>query len=121
MKTQRVRNNRSVALVLAGIIIGATVASVLYFVNISMQPTIYDRLAKAGITYYLSPWEPSLLENRTYVHQFREFDELVQLVKMLKIIGQELVVSLDRTYNIIWRTDSTNEGWISIYFYTEPD
>lgn len=121
METQKVKNNKSIALVSAGIVIGVTVAFVVNYVYVSTQPTIYDKLTEAGITYFLSHWEPSLLENRTDVHQFREFDELVQLAEMLKIIDQELEVFLDKTYNIIWRTDPTNEGWISIYFYTDPD
>lgn len=121
METQKVKNNKSIALISAGIAIGVSVAFVGYFVYISVQPTIYGKLTEAGITYFLSHWESDLLENRTYVHQFREFDEMVQLAEMLKVIDQELVVSLDKTYNIIWRTDPTDEGWISIYFYTDPD
>lgn len=121
METRKVKKSKSVAFLLVGIAIGVTVASALNFVIVSMQPTIYDKLKKAGITYYLSHWEPSLLANRTYVAQFREFDEMVQLAEMLKSIDQKLVVFLDKTYNVIWRTDATNEGWISIYFYTEPD
>ncbi len=122
METQKVKkNNKSIALVSVGIAIGVIVAFVVNSVYVSMQPTIYDKLTEAGITYFLSHWEPDLLEDRTYVSQLRDFDEVVQLAEMLKVIDRELVVSLDKTYNIIWRTDPTNEGWISIYFYTEPD
>jgi len=121
MEKQKAKKSKLIFLFLAGIAFGVTVAFAANFVIVSMQPTIYDKLKNAGITYYLSHWEPSMLANRTYVHQFREFDEMVQLAEGLKIIGRELVVSLDKTYNIIWRTDATNEGWISIYFYTEPD
>jgi|GEM_PF-6799886 len=99
METQKTKN-KSIALISAGIAIGVAVSFVGYFVYVSVQPTIYDKLTETGITYFLSHWESDLLENRTYVHQFKEFDEMVQLAEMLKVIDQELVVSLDKTYNI---------------------
>lgn len=122
METQKVMDNKSITLVSAGIIIGIAVAFVVYSVNVSRQPTICDKLTEAGIAYFLAHWEPDLLENRAIVHQFRDFDEVVQLKKLYEAMEEPyLMFKLDKTYNVIWRTDSSDEGWVSIYFYTEPD
>ena len=126
MNAQRDISNRTVALLLAASVIGALLgASILHLLGFTTVPTeqqsIYNKLYYAGISFFSSEWEPDILENRTMVHQFREFSELIQLAEELKTKDKTLVVHLDNEYNIIWRTNSTNEGWISIYFYTEPD
>ncbi len=62
METQKVKNNKSIALVSASIAIGVIVAFAIYFVYVSVQPTIYDKLTEVGITYFLSHWEPFVLD-----------------------------------------------------------
>jgi len=84
-------------------------------------PTIYKKLNDCKANYYIAQWNPSILNDKTYVHQFRDFDEIVEIAGVMDLLGDPIMFFLDKTYNIIWRLDPTDEGWISLYFYTDPD
>ncbi len=121
MKKQKNNKLKFTAFLITGIIIGASIGFVISYWGLLNQQTIYEKLQGIEADYTLSQWSPGLLHDRTTIHQFREFDEIIQLSEMNKNLDLPLTFNLDKTYNIIWRTNPQDEGWISIYFYTDPD
>lgn len=117
METPKSKNMNTITFFLMGIIIGGFIIYLLSYNGIitPAKPTIYEKLESIGITYIHSRWEASILNDKTDVHQFREFNEIAQ------ISSRPLMFELDRIYNIIWRLSPTQEDWISFYFYTDPD
>ena len=121
METPKSNNIKIIGVFLIGIIIGAVGFFMFTYFSTSTQPTIYEKLDECGALHYVAQWNPSILNDKTYVHQFRDFDEIIQVAEMMDYLDNPVMFYLDKTYNIIWRTDPTDEGWISFYFYTDPD
>ena len=121
MENQKSKNISFIGFFLIGIVIGAFIIFMLNYLPLSTQPTIYEKLDECKATYYIAQWDPSLLNDKTDVHQFRDFDEIVQMAGVMDYLGDPILFWLDKTYNIIWRTSPTQEDWISFYFYTDPD
>lgn len=121
MKKQKNNRLKFTAFLIVGIAIGATIGFAIGYWGGIGQQTIYEKLEDIGADYTLAQWSPGLLHSRTTIHQFREFEEIVQLAQMNEQLDIPLEFNLDKTYNILWRTNPEDEGWISIYFYTDPD
>ena len=121
MENQKSNNINIVAIFLIGIIIGAFAVFIFTYLSSSTQPTIYEKLDECKATYYIAQWNPTILNDKTDVHQFRDFDEIVQMAGVMDYLGDPIMFWLDKTYNIIWRTEPTQQDWISFYFYPYPD
>ena len=121
MENPKSNNITFIGVFLIGIIIGAFGFFIFTYLSSSTQPTIYEKLDECKALYYVAQWNPNILNDKTDVHQFRDFDEIIQMAELMDYLDNPIMFYLDKTYNIIWRTEPTQEDWISFYFYTYSD